>query len=81
MNDDLKLKLAQKNGNTDSITKGKIISKVRRKYPHLDDEVAILRKALFILVEKVKQQHPDMDLSELEEYNLFVEECKIEAKK
>ena len=80
MNEDIRKKLARKNGTLNELRKSEIIKKVKTKYPHLDDEVAILRKAMVILVDKVKQQHPNMDLSELEEYNRYVEVCKEDIK-
>ena len=81
VNEKLKQKLAVMNGNLTELKKEKIIKNVKVKYPHLDDEVAILRKMLVILIEKVKQQHPDMDLTEFDEYNTYIEYCKEEAKK
>ena len=81
VNDKLKQKLAVMNGNLTELRKEKIIKNVKNKYPHLDDEVAILRKMLVILIEKVKQQHPDIDLTEFNEYNTYIEYCKEEAKK
>lgn len=74
-------KLAQLNGQSENLRKQKIIKGVRTKYPNLEDEVAILRKMVYILSQKVKEQHPDMDLSELLEYNTFVEEIKLNVKK
>ena len=81
VNEQVKQKLAVMNGNLTELRKEKIIKNVKTKYPHLDDEVAILRKMLVILIEKVKQQHPDIDLTEFNEYNTYIEYCKKEAKK
>lgn len=81
INEKIKQKMAEKNGTINELKKEKIIKNVKVKYPHLDDEVAILRKILVVLIEKVKQQHPDMDLTEFEEYNTFIEYCKEQAKK
>ena len=69
------------NGNLTELRKEKIIKNVKVKYPHPDDEIAILRKMLAILIEKVITQHPDMDLTEFDEYNTYIEYCKEEAKK
>lgn len=76
MDDNIKRKLAQKNGNESSYDKERIIKGVRKKYPHIDDEVAMLRKAVYLLILKVKEQHPDIDLKEFEEYYSFVENIK-----
>lgn len=80
INEKLKQKMAEKNGNLTELKKEKIIKKVKKKYPHSDDEIAILRKMLVILIEKVKQQHPDIDLNEFDEYNNYIEYCKEEVK-
>ena len=79
MNEFIKRKLAQKNGTLNELRKAEIIKKVKTKYPHLDDEVAILRKMVMILARKIKEQHPDVDLTEFNEYNDFVELCKAEV--
>ena len=79
VNEKLKEKLAEKNSNLNALRKERIIKKVKGKYPHLDDEVAILRKVVVTLANIVHEQHPDIDLSELEEYNIFVESCKNEV--
>ena len=80
VNDKIKQKLAVMNGNLTELKKEKIIKNVKSKYPHLDDEVAILRKIVVVLARKVQEQHPNINLDELEEYNLFIESCKTEAK-
>ena len=72
----IEIKLAKKNGTLKQVRKEKIIKEVKTQYPKADDEIAILRKFLFTLAQKVKEQHPDMDLTELEEYNAFVESAK-----
>lgn len=69
-------KLAELNGVVDDLYSQEIIKQVKEKYPRLDDEVAILRKMIVILAEKVKEQHPDIDLTELLEYNEYVEKAK-----
>lgn len=69
-------KLAKLNNAIDDLYKQEIIKKVREKYSSIDDEVAILRKMLVSLIEKVQEQHPDLDLTELLEYNNFVETSK-----
>lgn len=79
MNEFIKRKLAQKNGTMNELRKAEIIKKVKTKYPHLDDEVAILRKMVMVLAEKIKEQHPDVDLTEFNEYNDFVELCKYQT--
>ena len=79
MNESIKRKLAEKNGNAKELRKAEIIKKVKTKYPHLDDEVAILRKIVFVLAQKIKEQHPDVDLTEINKYNEFVESCKVEV--
>lgn len=76
MNEFIKRKLAQKNGNAKELRKAEIIKKVKTKYPHLDDEVAILRKIVFVLAQKIKEQHPDVDLTEIMLYNNYVESIK-----
>ena len=72
-------KLATLNGQQQNLRKQKIIKGVRTQYPNLEDEVAILRKTVYILAQKVKEQHPDIDLTELLEYHTFVEEVKTEV--
>ena len=74
-------KLATLNGQQQNLRKQKIIKGVRTKYPNLEDEVAILRKMVYVLSQKVKEQHPDIDLSELLDYHTFVEEVKTEIAK
>lgn len=53
---------------------------IQEKYKY-GEENAILRKMLVILANKMKEQHPNLDLTEFEEYNAFVEECKAKIKK
>lgn len=69
-------KLATLNGQQQNLRKQKIIKGVRVNYPNLEDEVAILRKMVFVLAMKVKEQHPDIDLTEILEYNTYVESVK-----
>ena len=69
-------KLAELNNVGNELYSQEIIKKVKQQYPRLDDEVAILRKMIVILAEKVKEQHPDIDLTELLEYNEYVEKAK-----
>lgn len=73
------LKIAQLNGQSENLRKQKIIKGVREQYPNLEDEVAILRKMVYILAQKVKEQHPDIDLSELMSYNDYVESIKTDV--
>lgn len=72
----IEIKLAKKNGTLKQVRRDKIIKEVKTQYPKVDDEIAILRKFLFTLAEKVKEQHPEMDLTELEQYYAFVESSK-----
>ena len=69
-------KLAELNNATSDLYKQEIIKKIKQEYPHLDDEVAILRKMVVLLAKKVKEQHPDIDLTELLEYDEYVEKSK-----
>lgn len=69
-------KLAKLNNVQDDLYKQEIIKKVKTKYKTLDDEIAILRKMIVVLAKKVKEQHPDIDLVELLEYNEFIESSK-----
>lgn len=69
-------KLAKLNNATNDLYSQEIIKKVKAKYPRLEDEIAILRKMIIVLAKKVKEQHPDIDLTEFEEYNEFVEASK-----
>lgn len=73
-------KLAKLNNATNDLYSQKIIKQVKQKYPRIDDEIAILRKMIVVLAKKVKEQHPDIDLTEFEEYNEFVEVSKRIAK-
>lgn len=69
-------KLAKLNNVQDDLYKQEIIKKVKTKYKTLDDEIAILRKMIVVLAKKVKEQHPDVDLTELLEYDEFIEASK-----
>ena len=69
-------KLAELNNVGKDLYSQEIIKKVKQQYPRLDDEVAILRKMIVILAKKVKEQHPDIDLTELLEYDEYVEKSK-----
>ena len=69
-------KLAKLNNVGKDLYSQEIIKKVKQQYPRLDDEVAILRKMIVILAKKVKEQHPDIDLTELLEYDDYVEKSK-----
>ena len=73
-------KLALLNGERNALYKQNIIKGVRLNYPSVDDELAILRKMIVVLAEKMKEQHPDIDISELLEYNMYVENIKEEVK-
>ena len=80
VNENLKQKLAEKNGNLEEYRNENIRKKIKEKYLHLEDEVAILRKIVVVLARKVQEQHPNINLDEIEEYNWFVENCKLQAK-
>ena len=69
-------KLAELNNVGKDLYSQEIIKKVKQQYPRLDDEVAILRKMVVLLAKKVKEQHPDIDLTELLEYDDYVEKSK-----
>ena len=69
-------KLAELNNVSNDLYSQEIIKKVKQQYPRLDDEVAILRKMVVSLAKKVKEQHPDIDLTELLEYDEYVEKSK-----
>ena len=73
-------KLAKLNNATNDLYSQEIIKQVKQKYPRIDDEIAILRKMVVVLASKVKEQHPEIDLTEFEEYNEFVEASKRIAK-
>lgn len=76
INKETKRKLASRNGNAKELRKAEIIKEIKKEYPHLDDEVAILRKIVYVLAKKIKEQHPDVGLSEIEEYNNNIENIK-----
>lgn len=66
------LRLANKNKKSDAkswdeLYEGMVIRKIRKKYT-VNQELAILRQK-------------DTKTNEFDEYNAFVEKCKIEAKK
>ena len=73
-------RLALLNGEKDALYKQNIIKGIRLNYHSVDDELAILRKIVVILAQKVKEQHPDIDFSELIDYNMYVENIKNEVK-
>ena len=73
-------KLAKLNNATNDLYSQEIVKKVKEKYPRIDDEIAILRKMVVALAEKVKEQHPEIDLTEILEYNEYVEKSKRIAK-
>ena len=74
------LKLAQLNGQSENLRKQKIIKGVKQRFDH-NDEIAILRKTIIILANIIKEQHPHVDLSEVFDYNTFVESQKIQVNK
>ena len=58
-----------------------IREKVRKKYPTVSDEVAILRKAVAYLFDLIATLHEgELDNAEFAEYNALVEAVKIDAK-
>lgn len=73
-------KLAKLNGATNDLYKQQIIKRVREKYTTIDDEIAVIRKMVVELAKKVKEQHPDIDLKEILEYDDHVESSKRIAK-
>ena len=73
-------RLALLNGEKDALYKQNIIKGIRLNYSSVDDELAILRKMVVILAEKVKEQHPDIELNELLNYNNYVETVKKNVK-
>lgn len=73
-------KLAKLNGATNDLYKQQIIKRVREKYTTVDDEIAILRKMVVELAKKVKEQHPDIDLKDILDYDDHVESSKRIAK-
>lgn len=59
----------------------KVKEGVKNKYPHPDEEIAILRKAVAYLFELISKLHEgEIDNAEFAEYNAKVEEIKAEAK-
>ena len=72
-------KLAQLNGQSENLRKQKIIKGVRVKYPNLEDEVAILRKTIAKILEKLSAIGIECD--EFKEYNFNIEDTKIKITK
>lgn len=79
MIDEKEKRLALLNGEKETLYKQGIIKKTRSKFPSLDDEIAILRKTISKIVEKLSSL--GIDLQEFEEYNFYIEDCKIKVKK
>ena len=71
------LKLAQLNGQSENLRKQKIIKGVREQYPNLEDEVAILRKTIAKILEKLSALGIECD--EFKEYNFNIEDTKIKV--
>ena len=78
INKNIEYNLAKKNNIQNHIKDQDIIAKIREKYARPDDEIAIIRKMLVAVVLKMKQLHPELDLTELLDYNAYVENCKNE---
>ena len=72
-------RLALLNGETESLRKQNIIKEIREKYD-TNDELAILRKMVFVLANAIKKQHPNIDFLELYSYNDYVERIKNKEK-
>lgn len=72
-------RLALLNGEQDALYKQNIIKEIREKYD-TNDELAILRKMVFVLANSIKKQHPNIDLTELNSYNEYVESIKNNEK-
>ena len=72
-------RLALLNGEKDALYKQNIIKEIREKYD-TNDELAILRKMVFVLANAIKKQHPDIDFLELYSYNDYVEKIKNKEK-
>ena len=54
---------------------------VRKNFPNVSDEVAILRKAVAYLFELISTLHEgELDNAEFAEYNALVEAIKVSAK-
>ena len=61
---------------TDKVKEG-----VKKKYPHPEEEIAILRKAVAYLFELISKLHEgEIDNAEFAKYNAIVEQIKAEAK-
>lgn len=73
-------RLALLNGEQETLYKQNIVKGIRLNYPSPDDELAILRKMVVALAIKFKEQHPDIELNELLNYNNYVETVKKNVK-
>ena len=72
-------KLVELNKQEKTIEKQEIVREIKKNFD-TNDEIAILRKMVVVLANKVKEQHPEIDLSELLEYDNYVNGCKEKAK-
>lgn len=79
MNNEKEKRLALLNGERDTLYKQNIIRKTRSKYSSVDDEIAILRKTIAELIDKLSAI--GIETEEFKEYNFYVEDCKIKVKK
>ena len=68
---DLLKYLAEKNGLSNELYAQNVRQGARREYPFLDDELAILRKTLALVIESLKGL--GIELSNLEEFKAYNE--------
>lgn len=75
-------KLAKLCGYSEERYTDKVKEGVKEKFPHPEDEIAILRKAVAYLFELISKLHSgEINNAEFAEYNAIVEQIKAEAKK
>lgn len=77
----LKNAIAKANGLDESRKVEIIRTNIRKEFPHSDDEIALLRKAIAYLFELISNLHEgELNNKEFAEYNALVEQIKIDAK-
>lgn len=82
MTEQEKNKLAKLCGYSEERYTDKVKEGVKEKYPHSEDEIAILRKAVAYLFELISSLHSgEINNAEFAEYNAIVEQIKSEAKR
>ena len=76
-----KNELAIECGYSEELYTDKVKEGVKKKYPHPEEEIAILRKAIAYLFELISKLHDgELNNAEFAEYNAIVEQIKAESK-